>query len=828
MKISKIFYLLLFTTLTVFTSCEDDELFPSLGNGEPKNITEVISANSDLSTLLGALQQVKLDSVLRVSSTYTVFAPNNNAFANVDVSSLTDEGLENALLNHVMNVTTPGFSSSFTTGYTTTMATGPNGNNLSFYTDVTSEARFNGVASLVDNAYDLGATNGVIHTINGVLTPPTVVDHISANPNYSTLATAIELAGLTDALNNTDTANGASLFTIFAPNNSAFEALMAELSGAFGWASLSDVPTDTLQQILMYHVITGTNTLSVEVDGELTTMQGTTFSVNGTVIDDATYTNAGINLTDIQGVNGIVHGIDKVLLPNDIFQSVLSSTLNLVERSNDRGFTTFLQAIDMVGLTNTFSTDELTAFAPNNAAFIALFTETGNFGSLADFDTDEKLITLTNLVNYHLYAGTLMASQFTDGGTITTMNGDDITVDLSGDNPKLKPSFQDAIPSAIINSNIGANNGILHEINRVLIPAALVSALGIETADSGTCEVGDTSLVFYDWDSNSPWWGNVAAENDPSLSLDGSSYGRANFQTGGTGWQDLFWRNDASTFNGASTVAANINDYSLKFDMNVIEPLTAGAFRIRFHDADGVDAFYDWAPWNDTGSPFTTDGWQTIEIPLAVLGVTDFSLIDAEFGMAFEGADVLLNFAIDNVRFDTPGCSGVDEVTDTNLVFFDWDANGAWWGNIAAENDASITLDGSNYGRANFQTGGTGWQDLFWRNDASTFNGASTVGSNIANYTLKFDINTLEPLTAGMFRIRFKDADGVDAFYDWAPWNDTGNDFDTEGSWVTVSIPCSVLGVPDFSLVDAEFGMAFEGADVLLNFAIDNVRFEEL
>ena len=47
------------------------------------------------------------------------------------------------------------------------------------------------------------------------------------------------------------------------------------------------------------------------------------------------------------------------------------------------------------------------------------------------------------------------------------------------------------------------------------------------------------------------------------------------------------------------------------------------------------------------------------------------------------------------------------------------------------------------------------------------------------------------------------------------------------GSWTTVSIPASVLNQPDFSLVDAEFGMAFEGADTLLNFAIDNVRFEE-
>src|SRR5690606_41121655 len=87
-------------------------------------------------------------------------------------------------------------------------------------------------------------------------------------------------------------------------------------------------------------------------------------------------------------------------------------------------------------------------------------------------------------------------------------------------------------------------------------------------------------------------------------------------------------------------------------DLKTIDPLTQGQFRIRFRDGDGVDAFYDWAPWMDSGEPFETDGWQTITIPCAVLGVPDFSLVDQEFGMAFDGADVFLNFAIDNVRFE--------------------------------------------------------------------------------------------------------------------------------------------------------------------------------
>ena len=765
---------------------------------------------------------------LQNTTTYTVFAPNNSAFSDVDLSASTDEELENMLLNHVLSTVTADFTESMSTGYLTTLATGPDGNNLNLYTNVEDELILNGNASLVDNSYDLGATNGIVHTVDAVLSPPTVVDHVRANPEYSILAEAIVLSGLDETLSISDPTNDNYPYTLFAPNNAAFELLMAELNGAFGWVALTDVPTEVLQQVLLYHVVSGANTLAADTEGTTqTSMQGGSFSISESVIDDASYNNASINLTDVQGINGVVHGIDKVLLPEEVFQSVLSATLNIVERCNDRGYTTFLEAVDKVNLTTALSTDELTAFVPNNDAFDGLFAAINNYESLDDFDTPEELSVLTDLVNYHLYSGSLMASQLTDGGPIPTLNGDDITTDLSGDNPRLLPSFQDAIPSTITITNIGANNGIIHEINRVLIPDALVSTLGIATGEGGLCPVGDPSLVFFDWDANGAWWGEVASENMASLSIDGSSYGRANFQTGGVDWRDLFWRNDASTFNGATTVGSNLSSYSLKFDINVIEPLTAGMFRIRFKDADGVDAFYDWAPWNDTGEPFTTDGWETVEIPLSVLGVPDFSLVDAEFGMAFEGADVLLNFAMDNVRFDTPGCGGPDPVEDTDLVFFDWDANGEWWGNVTAENDGSISLDGSNYGRANFQTGNVDWQDLFWRNDASTFNGANIVGSNVGAYVLKFDIYTIEPLTAGTFRIRFKDADGVDAFYDWAPWNDTGESFETDG-WSTITIPCSVLGVPDFSLVDAEFGMAFEGADVLLNFAIDNVRFEEL
>jgi len=829
MKISRIYCLLILTVVSSLTSCDKDEnIYPQLGE-DPRNLDQIISDTPELSTLSEALIQVNLDSVIRSTSTYTFFAPTNSAFDEIEISGMTAEELENVILNHLISTVTADFASTLSTGYRTTMATGPDGNFLSLFINAEGGTRLNDVASL-GSSNGIGSTNGVLHIIDGVLVPPTVDDHVKANPDFSMLAEAIELAGLEEMLAANDGESEAFPLTLYAPTNAAFEGFIAQVNGAFGWSTLSDIPVDVLTQILSYHLVTGENTISAVIaDTEHTTVHGDLFTVNAeSIITDGSYTTTNFTLTDVQGINGVMHAIDKVLIPASIFQEILGGIQNLKDRSEDRGFTTFLAAIEKAGLTNLLEGEGmLTVFAPNNDAFVGLFASVENFESLDDFDTEEEIEVLKKLLTYHLHEGLIMSSQLTNGGTLTTVQGDMITADLTGENARLRPSYGSALPSVIVMANIGATNGIIHEINRVLVPAGFENILGFPSDEGGVCAVGDESLVFFDWDGKNPYWGNVQPENSAALSLDGSSYGRANFQTGGTGWQDLFWRN-GGTLNGAEIVGNNLTGYSLKFDINVQEPINAGMFRIRFNNSSGVDAFYDWAPWEETGEPFSTDGWETMEIPLTALGQPDFSLVDAEFGMAFEGADVLLNFAIDNVRFDTPGgCSGPDPIANPDAVFFDWDQNGSYWGQVTAENDVSISLDGSSYGRANFQTGGTGWQDLFWRNDASTFHGADMVGTNIDDYVLKFDIVTFEPISEGMCRIRFNATGGVDAFYNWQPWEETGEPFDTEGDWRTVTIPVSALGQPDFSAVDAEFGMAFEGADVLLNFAIDNVRFEE-
>ena len=826
MKISKIIYGFLFIAISamVIISCKDDEeLFPQL-TSNPQSIIEIAFDTPELSSFSVALTQAGLDSMLRETTTYSVFGPNDKAFGEVTLPT-TQEELENLMLNHILQTVTADFTSKMTTGYLTTMATGPDDLNLSFFINADGAKKFNGNSGLVSGMYDIGATNGILHLVDKVLIPPTVAHHIVANPDYSSFAEALVLADLTDYLNSKD-----SIFTLFAPNNTAFEEFLTTVNGAYGWSSLADIPFEVLNPTMAYHIVKGANNIAADLDGtSQTTEQGESFTVNGLAIDDASYVDGNIDLTDIQGVNGIVQGVDKVLLPDEIFQQILSATLNMVGRCEDRGFTTFLEAVEKVGKTDALATDELTAFVPNNDAFVALFAEIENFNSLDDFDTPEELQLLLDLLNYQMYAGILQESDLPDGTVVTTIFGDTFTVSGSGVDAKLKPTYTEAIPSGVMVFNIGATNGVIHEINRVLVPDALVGPLGFPSSGCGLHPVGDTDLVYFDWESNGPWWGSVAAENDPSHSIDGGAYGRANGLTGGGGWNDLFWRN-SSTMNGQDVVADNLDNYSMKFDIKIIEPINAGTFKLRFH-SDAVDAFYDWAPWNDTGEPFDTDGeWITIEIPLVVLGQPNYAEVNQEFGMAFDdgGSPVMLNFTIDNMRFDAPGnVCGPDPVDDPELVFYDWDANGPWWGAVAAEGDPAISLDGTNYGRINGNSGGGGWNDMFWRN-SSTMNGQDVVADNIDSYVLKFDINTLEPVAAGTFKWRFH-SDAVDAFYDWAPWNDTGEPLDTDGKWVTITIPLSVIGQPNYAEVNQEFGMAFDdgGNVVFLNFAIDNVRFEQ-
>jgi len=276
---------------------------------EPKNIVDVAVADARFSILVEALGKANLVSALEGDGPFTVFAPTNDAFtalfSQLGVSGIADldaATLTPILLNHV--VAGQVKSSDIATGYAATLnASGPNGTNVKVFINKGSNVMVD--ASKVIIA-DVMASNGVIHAIDKVILPASVVGHAINNPNFSTLVEAVVKANLVEALSS------AGPFTVFAPTNDAFTALFSTL----GVSGISALTAEQLTPILLYHVVSG-NVLSTQVaTGAVPTLKdGSNLNLTVGTMGVTINTNVKVIATDVQGSNGVIHVIDAVLLP---------------------------------------------------------------------------------------------------------------------------------------------------------------------------------------------------------------------------------------------------------------------------------------------------------------------------------------------------------------------------------------------------------------------------------------------------------------------------------------------------------------------------------
>lgn len=306
-------FLLLSSSIILFSCIKDEDAVSN-------TITDVVVSNPDFSTLEEAVIKANLQTTLSSPGTFTVFAPNNAAFTASGITSatlntLTPTQVSNILLYHTLSSKIAAAD----------VPAGPNAKVITasgdsvFVTKNASGVYINGIK--VTTA-DVAADNGIIHVIGNVLMPPT--------GNIVQTAVASGLDSLVKAVTRATTAPGgdptlastlsSAKLTVFAPTNAAFTQLLSALS----LTNINDIPVATLLAVLRYHVV-GNRAFSSDLsNGNLTMLANGTTLINlsnGTGgVPTITGNGNGINksniiATNIMCRNGVVHLIDRVLIP---------------------------------------------------------------------------------------------------------------------------------------------------------------------------------------------------------------------------------------------------------------------------------------------------------------------------------------------------------------------------------------------------------------------------------------------------------------------------------------------------------------------------------
>lgn len=318
MKIlSKLTVAIAIIVLSAFTiSCDnndDDNNMPA-----DNTITGIAKTNPNLTILVQALVRADLASTLQGQGPFTVFAPTNAAFTAflkttpyATINDVPKEALTQILLNHVVSGKIK--STDLSTGYAKTLAKSATSgtNTMSMYVDLSSGVKLNGVAKVT--IADVMATNGVVHVVDAVINLPTIVTHAIANPNFTSLVGALTKAGQPDFVT---ILSGTGPFTVFAPTNDAFTAFNTELAPG----GIAGVSNANLTKVLQYHVVSGNILASSLTEGQVVNTLQTpqTFMIQlagGAKIKDVNNRISTIVATDVQCSNGVIHVLNKVLLP---------------------------------------------------------------------------------------------------------------------------------------------------------------------------------------------------------------------------------------------------------------------------------------------------------------------------------------------------------------------------------------------------------------------------------------------------------------------------------------------------------------------------------
>lgn len=273
---------------------------------------------------------------------------------------------------------------------------------------------------------------------------------VATNPDFSLLEAAVIRAGLLETLSAEGT------LTVFAPDNGSFEA-----AGLGTEAAINAVPVEDLKRIILYHVLGQEYPADDIPMGTTALSTANNLKVFVTKNDKGVFVNGvQVKTADIMASNGVIHAIGKVLMP---------PSGNIVEVAQSNSNLSFLVAA--VVRASAGSTDvaavlsgagPYTVFAPTNEAFM-----NAGFATIADIQAADPN-TLAGILTYHVVAGRVFSSDLSDGLMPETLNGEKVTITLSG-GAKVKGNGNTSAANIIL-TDIVTTNGVVHVIDGVLLP----------------------------------------------------------------------------------------------------------------------------------------------------------------------------------------------------------------------------------------------------------------------------------------------------------------------------------------------------------------------
>ncbi len=292
-----------------------------------KNIVQTAVATGKFKTLVALVKKAGLAGTLSAPGNLTVFAPTDQAFANLKKSdpalynrvATNKKLLQSVLAYHVVGKRIPAAAAIAAAKKGLKVKT-VQGESIALSLKG-GKIVLNGTAQVV--VPDVKASNGVIHAINAVVVPPSlsqppaptptqsIVQIAAGNPDFSTLVSLVQKAGLVEAI------SAPGPFTVFAPTNEAFEKL-AKAAPATYAAVLADPAL--LAKVLTYHVVSGDikSAQAIAVarqNGTVKALEGEPVSLS---LKDGKLTlngSATVVTADILATNGVIHVIDTVIVP---------------------------------------------------------------------------------------------------------------------------------------------------------------------------------------------------------------------------------------------------------------------------------------------------------------------------------------------------------------------------------------------------------------------------------------------------------------------------------------------------------------------------------